>query len=125
MLILFVAVQLVTGLGALLFSNLDKLGTGYPIDQLTVSPMATGISMLVGEGLLALGLWLWFFRFEKGVRAKSIERPELLGIFKFHKLKCGARQADLVASVVGHFGRADDGHSPVAGPHDPRHEQRC
>ena len=30
MLILFVAVQLVTGLGALLFSNLDKLGTGYP-----------------------------------------------------------------------------------------------
>ena len=52
---MFVAVQLVTGLGALLFSNLDKLGTGYPIDQLTVSPMATGISMLVGEGLLALG----------------------------------------------------------------------
>ena len=83
MLVLFVAVQLVTGLGALLFSNLDKLGTGYPIDQLTVSPMATGISMLVGEGLLALGLWLWFFRFEKGVRAKSIERPELLGIFNF------------------------------------------
>ncbi len=76
MLIMFVAVQLVTGLGALLFSNLDKLGTGYPIDQLTVSPMATGISMLVGEGLLALGLWLWFFRFEKGVRGKSIERPE-------------------------------------------------
>ena len=87
MLILFVAVQLVTGLGALLFSNLDKLGTGYPIDQLAVSPMATGISMLVGEGLLALGLWLWFFRFEKGVRTKSTERPELLGIFKFHKLK--------------------------------------
>ena len=77
MLVLFVAVQLVTGLGALLFSNLDKLGTGYPIDQLTVSPMATGISMLVGEGLLALGLWLWFFRFEKGVRAKATERPEL------------------------------------------------
>ena len=49
--------------------------------------MATGISMLVGEGLLALGLWLWFFRFEKGVRTKSTERPELLGIFKFHKLK--------------------------------------
>ena len=87
MLILFVAVQFVTELGALLFSNLDKLGTDYPIEQLTVSPMATGISMLVGEGLLALGLWLWFFRFEKGVRAKAVDRPELLGIFKFRQLK--------------------------------------
>lgn len=87
MLILFVAVQFVTELGALLFSNLDKLGTDYPIDQLTVSPMATGISMLVGEGLLALGLWLWFFRFEKGVRAKAVDRPELLGIFKFRQLR--------------------------------------
>lgn len=70
MLIMFVAVQLVTGLGALLFSNLDKLGTGYPIDQLTVSPMAAGISMLVGEGLLALGLWLWFFRLKRACEPK-------------------------------------------------------
>lgn len=43
--LLFLAVQLVASLGALLFSNLDKLGTNFPIDQLTVSPVAAGISL--------------------------------------------------------------------------------
>lgn len=85
--LLFLAVQLVASLGALLFSNLDKLGTNFPIDQLTVSPVAAGISLLVAEGLLALGLWLWFYKFELSVRTKSETRPELLGIFKFHALK--------------------------------------
>lgn len=85
--LLFLAVQLVASLGALLFSNLDKLGTNFPIDQLTVSPMAAGISLLVAEGLLALGLWLWFYKFEFSVRKKSQNNPELLGIFKFHPLK--------------------------------------
>lgn len=85
--LLFLAVQLVASLGALLFSNLDKLGTNFPIDQLTVSPVAAGISLLVAEGLLALGLWLWFYKFELSVRKKSQNYPELLGIFKFHPLK--------------------------------------
>lgn len=85
--LLFLAVQLVASLGALLFSNLDKLGTNFPIDQLTVSPVAAGISLLVAEGLLALGLWLWFYKFEFSVRKKSQNNPELLGIFKFHPLK--------------------------------------
>lgn len=85
--LLFLAVQLVASLGALLFSNLDKLGTNFPIDQLTVSPVAAGISLLVAEGLLALGLWLWFYKFELSVRKKSQNHPELLGIFKFHPLK--------------------------------------
>lgn len=90
--ILFIVVQFVAGLGALLFSNLDKLGTGYPIDQLSVSPVATGISLLVAEGLLALGLWLWYYRFEKRVRQKAQTQPELLGIFKFHALKRDVQQ---------------------------------
>ncbi len=85
--LLFLVVQLVASFGALLFSNLDKLGTNFPINQLYVSPVATGISLLVAEGLLALGLWLWFYRFELSVRTKSETRPELLGIFKFHALK--------------------------------------
>lgn len=85
--LLFLVVQLVASFGALLFSNLDKLGTNFPIDQLTVSPVAAGISLLVAEGLLALGLWLWFYKFELSVRTKSETRPELLGIFKFHALK--------------------------------------
>ena len=85
--LLFLAVQLVASLGALLFSNLDKLGTNFPIDQLTVSPIAASISLLVAEGLLALGLWLWFYKFELSVRKKSQNHPELLGIFKFHPLK--------------------------------------
>ena len=59
--LLFLVVQLVASFGALLFSNLDKLGTNFPINQLYVSPVATGISLLVAEGLLALGLWLWFY----------------------------------------------------------------
>lgn len=84
---LFLAVQLVASLGALLFSNLDKLGTNFPIDQLTVSPIAAGIFLLVAEGLLTLGLWLWFYKFELSVRKKSQNHPELLGIFKFHPLK--------------------------------------
>lgn len=85
--LLFLVVQLVASFGALLFSNLDKLGTNFPINQLYVSPVATGISLLVAEGLLALGLWLWFCKFELSVRTKSETRPELLGIFKFHALK--------------------------------------
>lgn len=85
--LLFLVVQLVASFGALLFSNLDKLGTNFPINQLTVSPVAAGISLLVAEGLLALGLWLWFYKFELSVRTKSETRPELLGIFKFHALK--------------------------------------
>lgn len=85
--LLFLAVQLMASLGALLFSNLDKLGTNFPIDQLTVSPVAAGISLLVAEGLLAFGLWLWFYKFELSVRKKSQNHPELLGIFKFHPLK--------------------------------------
>ena len=85
--LLFLVVQLVASFGALLFSNLDKLGTNFPINQLYVSPVATGISLLVAEGLLALGLWLWFYKFEFSVRKKSQNNPELLGIFKFHPLK--------------------------------------
>lgn len=85
--LLFLVVQLVASFGALLFSNLDKLGTNFPINQLYVSPVATGISLLVAEGLLALGLWLWFYKFELSVRTKSETRPELIGIFKFHALK--------------------------------------
>lgn len=90
--IIFVVVQFVAGLGALLFSNLDKLGTNYPIDQLSVSPVATGISLLVAEGLLALGLWLWYYRFEQSVRSKAKTQPELLGIFKFCTLKRDVKQ---------------------------------
>lgn len=85
--ILFIAIQVIASMGALLFSNLDKLGTGFPIDQLSVNPVVVGITMLVAEALLSLGLWLWFFRFEQKVRFKAQARPELLGIFKFHPLK--------------------------------------
>lgn len=104
--LLFLAVQLVASLGALLFSNLDKLGTNFPIDQLTVSPVAAGISLLVAEGLLALGLWLWFYKFELSVRKKSATHPELLGIFKFHPLKrdlstCLIRWYHILFAIVG------------------------
>ncbi len=85
--IIFVAVQIVAAMTALLFSNLDKLGSGISTANLSPTPVATGLSLLALEALLALGLWLWFFRFEKSVRTKSKERPELLSIFKFHTLK--------------------------------------
>ena len=90
--ILFIVMQFVAGLGALLFSNLDKLGTDYPMDQLSVNPVATGISLLVAEGILALGLWLWFYRFEGRVRSKAETQPELLSIFKFRPLKRDVQQ---------------------------------
>ena len=90
--ILFIVMQFVAGLGALLFSNLDKLGTDYPMDQLSVSPVAMGISLLVAEGILALGLWLWYYRFEGRVRNKAEMRPELLSIFKFRPLKRDVQQ---------------------------------
>ena len=90
--ILFIVMQFVAGLGALLFSNLDKLGTDYPMDQLSVNPVATGISLLVAEGILALGLWLWYYRFEGRVRSKAETQPELLSIFKFRPLKRDVQQ---------------------------------
>ena len=90
--ILFIVVQFVAGLGALLFSNLDKLGTDYPMNQLSVNPVATGISLLVAEGILALGLWLWYYRFEGRVRSKAETQPELLSIFKFRPLKRDVQQ---------------------------------
>lgn len=83
--IIFVVLQLIAGMCALLFSNLDKLGTDLPIAQPT--PTAAGIALLIFEGLLAFGLWMWFYRFERSVRQKSVDHPELLGIFKFRPLK--------------------------------------
>lgn len=124
--IIFVAVQFIAGLGALLFSNLDKLGSNVPIDQLSISPVATGISLLVVEGLYALGMWFWFYRFEYKVRTKAQERPELLSIFKFHPLKrelaehsmspwrwfitvtLSVAYALLIAAVLEKCGLADD-----------------
>ena len=124
--IIFVAVQFIAGLGALLFSNLDKLGSNVPIDQLSISPVATGISLLVAEGLYALGMWFWFYRFEYKVRTKAQTRPELLGIFKFHPLKrelaehsmspwrwfitvtLSVAYALLIAAVLEKCGLADD-----------------
>ncbi len=85
--LIFVAVQIVAAMTALLFSNLDKLGSGISTANLSPTPVAIGLSLLALEALLALGLWLWFFRFEKSVRAKGEKRPELLSIFKFHPLK--------------------------------------
>lgn len=83
--IIFVVVQLIAGMCALLFSNLDKLGTNLPIVQPTAT--AAGIALLIFEGIFAFGLWMWFYRFERSVRQKSVDRPELLGIFKFRPLK--------------------------------------
>lgn len=104
--IIFIAVQFIASFGALLFSNLDKLGTNFPLDKLNVTPTATGLSMLVAEGLLALGLWLWFFRFERSVRNKAVTSPELLSIFKFNPLKRDIAEHriglwPMVSSVLG------------------------
>lgn len=85
--ILFFAVQLICGLAALLFSNMDKLGSNVPLTQLTIQPITTGITLLVGELLLAFGLWWWFFKIEKPVRQRSLSNPELGSIFKFKPLK--------------------------------------
>ncbi len=87
LLVLFFAVQIVTYLAALLFSNLDMLGSGVPISELQVPPVNLGISMFVGELLLAFGLWWWFYRIEKPVRLRSVDNPELAGIFKFRPFK--------------------------------------
>lgn len=83
--IIFVVLQLIAGMCALLFSNLDKLGTDLPITQPT--PTAVGIALLIFEGLFAFGLWMWFYRFERSVRQKSVDHPELLRVFKFRPLK--------------------------------------
>lgn len=85
--LIFAAVQLIAAMTALLFSNLDKLGSGISTADLTSSPVVIGLSLLALEAVLSLGLWLWFFRFEKQVRERSKEQPELLKMFKFKPLK--------------------------------------
>lgn len=85
--VLFFAVQVVCGMAALLFSNIDKIGSELPLDQLSIQPTTMGISLLVGEGILAFGLFWWFFKIEKPIRQRSIESPELNSIFKFKPLK--------------------------------------
>lgn len=87
LIVLFVAVQTVTYLSALLFSNLNMLGSGVPLSELSVPPVNFGISMLIGELLLSFGLWWWFYRVEKPVRLRSIDNPEIAGIFKFRPFK--------------------------------------
>lgn len=84
---LFFAVQLICGLAALVFSNIDKLGSNIPLTHLAVDPVTAGITLFVGELLLALGLWCWFFRIEKPIRQRSINNPELNNVFKFKPLK--------------------------------------
>lgn len=59
LIVLFVAVQTVANLSALLFSNLNMLGSGVPLSELSVPPVNLGISMLIGELLLSFGLWWW------------------------------------------------------------------
>ena len=86
--VLFFAVQVVCGMAALLFSNIDKIGSELPLDQLSIQPTTMGISLLVGEGILAFGLFWWFFKIEKPIRQRSIESPELNSIFKLQPLLC-------------------------------------
>lgn len=125
--ILFFAVQMICGLAALLFSNIDKLGSNIPLTQLIVQPTTFGICLLVGEALLAFGLWWWFFKIEKPVRQRSMDNPELGSIFKFRPIKrelptqsisllmgIGAVVATLLiaaglSSIEEHFDMADNG----------------
>lgn len=125
--ILFIAVQFICGAATLLFSNIDKLGSGLPLNQLSIQPVTLGITMLIGEGLLAFGLWWWFNKVEKPVRLRSAANPELGSIFKFKPVKRElvarhiSRQymvygivatlllAIGVSGIVEHFGFSDDG----------------
>ncbi len=106
LIVLFVAVQIVTGLAALLFSNLDMLGSGVPISELHVPAVNTGISLLIGQMLLSFGLWWWFYRVEKPIRQRSVDNPELAGIFKFRPIKQEVRPQNIsrwqiIAAVCG------------------------
>lgn len=125
--ILFIAVQLICGAATLLFSNIDKIGSGLPLEQLSIQPVTLGITMLIGESLLAFGLWWWFYKVEKPVRLRSVETPEISSIFKFKPIKRElttrhiSRQHTIFAiastlllaigtsGIIEHFGLSDDG----------------
>lgn len=86
-LLLFLAVQVLVGMAALLFSNLVALGSGIPIEQLSISYETFGLCLFFGEAILGFGLWWWFNRIERPVRAKSETNPEIGKIFKMKPLK--------------------------------------
>lgn len=85
--VLFIIVQVVSSAAALLFSNLDKLGSGTALSQLSIAPVTTGVCLLVGEGLLAFGLWWWFFRVERPIRQMHGEDASLMRAFRLKPLK--------------------------------------
>lgn len=87
LIVLFVAVQTVANLSALLFSNLEHAGQRRASKRAERAPVNLGISMLIGELLLSFGLWWWFYHVEKPVRLRSIDNPEIAGIFKFRPFK--------------------------------------
>ncbi len=58
--LLFAVVQVVSSLAALLFSNIDKLGSGLPLESLHVEPIPSGICLLIGETIIAAGLWYYY-----------------------------------------------------------------
>lgn len=58
--LLFLMVQIIGSAVALLFGNLDRIGQGTPLIQLPVSPEASGISLLLFEFMLCLGLG-WYY----------------------------------------------------------------
>ena len=58
--LLFAVVQVVSSLAALLFSNIDKLGSGLPLESLTIQPIPAGICLLIGEAIIGAGLWYYY-----------------------------------------------------------------
>lgn len=71
--LIFAAIQLLSGTAALVFSNLDKLGSHTPSHLLETDPIVTGITLLVTESLLAFGLWWWYHRIEEPLRRKALK----------------------------------------------------
>jgi membrane protease YdiL (CAAX protease family) len=58
--LLFAVVQVVSSLAALLFSNLDKLGSGLPLEGLNTQPSTMGLCLLIGETIIGTGLWYYY-----------------------------------------------------------------
>lgn len=72
--LLFVAAQLAASLLSVAFTRWGVGGGEALAESMGASPVARGWALLLCEGLLALGLWLWYARLEPALR-----RPAQMG----------------------------------------------